>query len=260
MTAQFYKEVLAVIRKTRDISLPHFGSATITKKTSADGVDVVTATDQAIETFLTEEFKKIDPTILFVGEEYGGNRTSKRFWLVDPIDGTGTYIRGLPFCTTMVALVEREEVVFGAIYNFIDDILFYAEKGKGAFANETAISVSDRSLKGAYIGYESKIEKQENMQKYLEFKGQAAALKFLSSGYEYTLVASGKTEGKIMFDPYGKDYDFAPGNLLVAEAGGVVTNIGSRSYDYRNVNSIAANPIVHKELTEGPGALFPVTE
>ena len=62
------------------------------------------------------------------------------------------------------------------------------------------------------------------------------------------------------WDPldYGKDYDFAPGSLLVSEAGGVVANIGKTTYDYRNLNFIASNRPVFTALTEGAGALFPI--
>lgn len=61
-----------------------------------------------------------------------------------------------------------------------------------------------------------------------------------------------------MTDPYGMDWDFAPGSLLVSEAGGKATNIGETSYDYRNHDFIIANPRVHEELTTGPHAIFPL--
>ena len=81
----------------------------------------------------------------------------------------------------------------------------------------------------------------------------------ISAGFEYAMVASGKLDARISLDPYGKIWDFAPGSLLVAEAGGVVANIGSKGYDYRNFNFIAANPVIYKELTEGKNPLFPIT-
>jgi fructose-1,6-bisphosphatase/inositol monophosphatase family enzyme len=72
------------------------------------------------------------------------------------------------------------------------------------------------------------------------------------------MVASGKLDGRIMLDPYGKDYDLLPGALLVAEAGGVVANIGSSNYDYKNFNFIAANPAVYHDLTDGNDVIFPL--
>ena len=79
-----------------------------------------------------------------------------------------------------------------------------------------------------------------------------------SAGYEYILVAVGKLEGRVCFNPYGEDYDYAPGSLLVSEAGGKVTNIGSTKYDFNNLNFIAANKPLYKEWTEGKDALFPI--
>jgi fructose-1,6-bisphosphatase/inositol monophosphatase family enzyme len=61
-------------------------------------------------------------------------------------------------------------------------------------------------------------------------------------------VASGKLEARICFDGFGEDWDFAPGALLVKEAGGIVRNIGSDSYDYRNHNYIAGSKAVYEDL------------
>ena len=72
------------------------------------------------------------------------------------------------------------------------------------------------------------------------------------------LVATGKIEGRVNFDPWGKDYDYAAGSLLVQEAGGIVANLGKRTYDYRNYDYIAASPTMYKVLTEGPDAIFPI--
>jgi fructose-1,6-bisphosphatase/inositol monophosphatase family enzyme len=91
-----------------------------------------------------------------------------------------------------------------------------------------------------------------------QLRKQSLLIKTVSSGWEHVMVASGKLDARVCFDPHGKDYDFAPGSLLVREAGGVIANIGSTEYNYRNTNFIAANPIIFKELTEGENALFPI--
>jgi fructose-1,6-bisphosphatase/inositol monophosphatase family enzyme len=74
------------------------------------------------------------------------------------------------------------------------------------------------------------------------------------------LVATGKIEARICVDPFGKDYDFAPGSLLVSEAGGAVTNIGTTTYDYRNTNLIAGNRNIVEDFTDGPSAIFPIVQ
>ena len=234
--------------------------AEVVDKKSKSGTDVVTEVDRNIEIFLATELQKIESRIVFVGEEFGGDRSAERYWLVDPIDGTGLYIRGLTGATTMVSLIEDGEVVFGCIYDFVSDTLYYAIKGQGAYKNESLIHVSDLGFGYAYIGYESKLTTRESLQKYFAVREHCMPLKYMCAGWEYVLVATGQIEGRINYVPYGTDYDFAPGTLLVKEAGGIVTNIGKQTFDFRNLDSIAANPVLHKQLTEGSDALFPITE
>jgi len=254
-----YTEILNIIRNTRSITLPTWGNIEVQNQKNESAGSVVTAIDEQVEQHLATAFAEVMPDVQYVGEEFGGDRTAERFWLVDPIDGTGHYVHGLPYCTTMVALIEHGEVTFGAIYDFVNDVMYHAVKGHGAFANDVPIHVSSRELHQAYVCYETKLEKPDNLEKYLAFRKKCTALSHVCAGYEHVLVATGKIEGRIGFDPYGTDYDFAPGSLLISEAGGVVTNIGSSNYDFKNPNYIAANPNVHRALTEGIDALFPLT-
>jgi myo-inositol-1(or 4)-monophosphatase len=253
-----YSDILKIVRSTRDITLPSWGRVEVLNQKDDSAASVVTAIDQEVEQYLATEFKKSFPEVQYVGEEFGGDRTADKFWLVDPIDGTGHYVRGLPYCTTMIALIENGEVSLGIIYDFVNDILYYASKGQGAFANSEPIAVSSREIGQSYVCYESDISKAENFEKYLQFRNLCTPVSHVCAGYEHVLVATGKIEGRIGCDPYGLDYDFAPGALLITEAGGVVTNIGSDQYDYSNPNYIAANPAVHQSLTTGSEALFPV--
>lgn len=252
------KFVLPIVRKTREITFPSFGTAKILENKGKYACDIVTELDRAVEVYLKEELNKIYPDIEFVGEEFGGNRNAKRFWLVDPIDGTGLYLRGLVGCTTMIALVEDGQVIFSAIYDFVNDVMYHAEKDKGTYRDNERIHVSDRQSGDSYMAWETHWDKPENMEILLSLHKYSSFMKFLASGYEFILIAEGKLEGKVVFDPYGKDYDFAPGTLIVSEAGGVVTNLGLSTYDYKNYSFLAVNVPMYKKLTEGPDALFPI--
>lgn len=139
----------------------------------------------------------------------------------------------------------------------VGDVMYHAVRGRGAYRNGKPIHVSSRPLKGSYMGWETYIDKPENLKTHLALSSTSSFFKSICAGMEFAMVAMGKLEGRVCFDPYGKDYDFAPGSLLVSEAGGIVANIGSSDYDYTDLNFIAANPVVYKELTEGPEALFP---
>ncbi len=252
--------VLSVIRQTREMLLPHWGHIKEQKRKTGAAVDAVTRLDLEVETYLQDALNKTFPTIKFAGEEFGGSREEERFWLCDPIDATGHFIHGLPFCTVMLALIEKQQVNFSVIYDFINDIAYHATRGRGAFANDVPIHVSDRPLSHAYLIVESRREQKDDRDKYRRLYKKAGVLEMLTAGWTFAMVASGKLDGRLTFDGWGFDYDFAPGSLLVHEAGGIVANIGKRTYDYRDGNFLAVNPLVFKELTEGPDAIFPVAQ
>lgn len=251
--------VLPILRQNRELLLSGWGTAAVTHQKDESAVNVVTELDIAVEEHVSQELALAYPDIGFVGEEHGGDRTAERFWLMDPIDGTAHYIRGLPFSTSMLALIENGQVTFSAIYDFVQDDMYWAVRGGGAYRNEERLHVSDRSLAESYIGWESHIEHPENMELFMKIREKTILFKAVVAGWEYMMVASGKLDARITFDAYGKDYDFAPGSLLVSEAGGIVSNIGLDTFDYRNTSFIAANPRMYAELTEGPDAIFPKT-
>ncbi|MDB5259441.1 MAG: inositol monophosphatase, monophosphatase [Candidatus Taylorbacteria bacterium] len=240
--------------------MPHWGKVEAIRQKDESAHNVVTKLDEEIEEYLTRELRAAYPEIPFVGEEGGGDRAAETFWLADPIDGTAHFIRGTAFCTTMLALIDRGQVVFGVIYDFVGDVMYHAELGKGAFKNGERMHVSGRPVESSYAAWESHLDKPENLERYLKLREISILFKTISSGYEHILVAQGQLEGRICFDPHGKDYDYAPGTLLISEAGGIVANIGKSEYDYRNTDYIAANPALFEKLTEGPDALFPISK
>lgn len=254
------ERVIALVQETRAMSLPHYGTIEVAQRKTASAHDVVTQLDHNIEHFLAERLKILDAGTAFRGEEFGGEKSADRFWLCDPIDGTAHLVRGLPFCTTMLALIERGVVTFSVIYNFVDDVLYHAVRGGGAWRNGHCIHVSNRPLSDAYLSCETHINRPQNLSTYLKLRSRASFVATMNCGYEFAMIAEGRLEGRIMFDPWGYEWDYAPGALLVAEAGGVVANMGSRSYNYLNKDFIAANPAVFAGLTEGPDAIFPIRE
>jgi myo-inositol-1(or 4)-monophosphatase len=255
-----FSEVLTIVRHVRRMLFPSYGNIEGTQKQAGKKFELVTQLDIDVERFLKRELAKAYPDIAFVGEECGGDRSAKRFWLVDPIDGTACFIRGLPFCTSQLALIENNEVLFSAIYDFVNDVMYSAVKGRGTFANGKRLRVSNRPLQGSHFVWETHLDKEANMRWFLRLRKESVLWHFGAAGFDLMLVASGKLEGRICIDAHGKDYDFAAGSLLVQEAGGIVANIGMRSYDYRNLNFIAANPVVFHELTDGPDAIFPLQD
>ena len=255
--------VAAAITAGRKLK-PHWGKVAHEIKNSDE--EMVTKLDRQTELFLAEELEKFDDQIGFRGEEFGTKKAADTTWLVDPIDGTLHFIRGLPFCTTMIALIENGQVVLGVVHDFVRDETYWAIRGQGAFCNDQPISVSQNSTHTNHIiMIESDLANPDAQALQIDPRLNGGIrsrnnyiLRTADSGWEFAMVASGKVDARLVFRGFGYDYDYAPGSLLVAEAGGVVTNIGSDHYDYTNLNLLAANPVVHREMTTGPNALFPV--
>lgn len=248
-------KIIAIVRKTRDLSLPYFGKIEAKNFKSESFTDAVTEIDEKIENFLRTNLNEIIPEVSFVGEEFGGERSAETFWLVDPIDGTGNYIRGIPYCTTMLALINRGEVVFSIIYDFVNDVIYHAQKGVGAFKNGNKIQISNRHLGKSYLVCEINSKKDTSRPILNILDEKTSLIHHNAAGYDFVLVAEGKIEGRIMYDPFGKDFDFAPGALLVSEAGGIVRNFKSNSYDYKNLNFYAGNKEVYESLIVGEDGL-----
>lgn len=238
----------------------YYGKVEVLSKGDGSSISgVVTELDRQTEQFLQKELSAFSDKIGFRGEEFGVHTHADTTWLVDPIDGTAHFVRGIPFCTTMIALIEHGEVVLSIIHDFVNDNTYWAIRGGGAFCNETKLSVSKRSLRQSLVSFETRLEDSENYQKYLAVREQAGIVATINCGFEFAMVASGKLDARIGLKPYGMDWDFAPGSLLVHEAGGVATNIGKKTYNYTDHDYIIGNPLVHKELTTGENPIFPVT-
>jgi myo-inositol-1(or 4)-monophosphatase len=232
----------------------HYGriESDVKSSTGDEAGDIVTKLDRETESFLSKQFKKFDSNIGFRGEEFGVENHADITWLVDPIDGTSHFVRGLPFCTTMIALVDNGTVVLCVINDFVRQNTYWAVRGHGAFMDGERIHVSDRPLSKAVLSFETKLDKAENMETYLKVrKAAGGTVSTVSCGFEFSMVASGKLDARITKEPYGSDWDYAPGTLLVKEAGGVVCNHGKDEYDYADHDFIAANPRVHKDLVDG---------
>ncbi len=237
----------------------NFGVSVALHSKSELASDIVTQLDLDTEKFLEEQFAKYYPEFGFKGEEFGHRGKKDTFWLVDPIDGTGFFARGIPICTCQLALIQSQQVIFSVIYNFITGEMFVAEKGKGATCNGTQIHVSTRKLRDSYMIMESKFDDPQHLELFLKLRKKCVQFDSQVSGYELAQIAAGKMDGRIAIDAWGKDYDYAPGSLLIQEAGGIFANPGLKSYDYQNPNYIATNEVIFKELTEGEGALFPIS-
>ena len=184
-----------------------------------EGRDIKLVIDQKTEELIRSHLKKTNIDIL--GEEYGGQISSKIYWVVDPIDGTANYFRGLDSCCISIALFEGDECVIGIIYNFNNDQMYTAVKDEGAFLNDVKISVSDiteKSKASITTGFPASESVESSMNFLNGLVGWKKVRMFGSAALSCAYVASGKC------DYYSEKgvylWDFAAGICLVKEAGG----------------------------------------
>ena len=184
-----------------------------------EGRDIKLIIDQDTEKLIRASL--LETNIPILGEEYGGEITDEKYWVIDPIDGTANYFRGLDECCVSIALMEGEEALIGVIYNFNNDQMYTAIKDQGAFLNNTEISVSDiasRDKASITTGFPAS-ESIESSMNFLEnLKGWKKVRMFGSAALSCAYVASGKCDYYAEKGVYL--WDIAAGICLVKEAGG----------------------------------------
>ena len=186
-----------------------------------EGRDIKLIIDQDTEKLIRSSLQKTDISIL--GEEYGGKMSDEKYWVIDPIDGTANYFRGLNECCVSIALMEGDEALIGVIYNFNNDQMYTAIKDHGAFLNNTKIYVSDIALKSKAsitTGFPASETIESSMNFLEDLKGWKKVRMFGSAALSCAYVASGKCDYYAEKGVYL--WDIAAGICLVKEAGGSV--------------------------------------
>ena len=203
-----------------------------------EGRDIKLELDRKTEELINEILAK--SKIPVMGEELNSKISSDFFWVVDPIDGTANYFRGLDQCCVSIGLIKNEDAVLGVIYNFNTNEMFAALKGKGAFLNDKKIEVSkihNKDQASLTTGFPA----SESIESSLEFleglQGWKKIRMFGSAALSCAYIASGRCDAYIEKGIYL--WDFAAGICLVNEAGGRVqfSKIDSERYSVKFDNN-----------------------
>ena len=184
-----------------------------------EGRDIKLIIDQDTEKLIRASL--LGTNIPILGEEYGGDIADGKYWVIDPIDGTANYFRGLDECCVSIALMENDEALIGIIYNFNNDQMYTAIKDQGAFLNNTKISVSDIASKdkaSITTGFPASETVESSMNFLQDLKGWKKVRMFGSAALSCAYVASGKCDYYAEKGVYL--WDIAAGICLVKEAGG----------------------------------------
>ena len=216
--------------------------------------DFLTETDLAVEKLIRGEIEAQFPSDGFLGEETGGV-VEGDYWVVDPIDGTANFARGIPHYCVAIAFVSAGEVQIGAIYNPSFDELYFARKGQGAWRNDSKISVSriaraDES--SIEIGWSNRLPNQQYYDIIHQLFDDGANVRRASSGaLGLAYVAEGRSDGYA--ELHMNAWDCLAGFLLVQEAGGVIGGFPETAELYQGGKVLAATPGVADLLAKASG-------
>ncbi|XP_043990691.1 inositol monophosphatase 1 [Gambusia affinis] len=220
--------------------------------TKSSAVDLVTQTDQKVEQLIIQSVKEKFPQHRFIGEESvaAGEPsilTDDPTWIIDPIDGTTNFVHAFPFVAISIGFTINKRVEVGVVYSCLEDKMFTARRGRGAFCNGEPLQVSDqtdlhRSIIATEFGSNRDPEVVDKIFSSLRnilslpvhgVRGAGTAAINLS------LVASGCVEA--YYEMGMHVWDIAAGSLLVLEAGGVVMDVDGGDVDLMSRRIVAAN-------------------
>jgi len=239
---------IAAARAAGEVARRYFRT-NVTVERKADR-SPVTIADRECERRIIEVLSGAFPDYGVVGEEFGTRPGAGPCWIVDPIDGTKSFIRGIPYFATLIGLEEDGEVTLGVIYAPVVDDLLYARKGEGAFDRSGRLHVSERRtlaqsmivfgglnvLRGA--GYWPAVE---------ELVDGSARQRGYGDYFGHTFVARGQAE--VMMETDLKPWDMAALKIVVEEAGGRFTDFDGVPTIYGGT-AVASNGLVHDEVLE----------
>lgn len=243
-----FKKVINLVGQTKELILKEDLRSKVNMKGESD---FVTETDITISQFLKEELKKIAPNVNFFSEEEKGVFTSPT-WILDPIDGTTNYVYGYNMSSVSLALYDKDDIVFGVVYNPFTDEYFTAEKGKGAFLNGKRITVKKREMKDSIIEFGAGSTHKENAEDNFElakevFRNCVDIRRICSSALTICFIADGRIDG--YFEKILKPWDYAAASLILREAEGTLTDYLGRELPMDKTSSIiATNGLIHNQL------------
>jgi len=190
--------------------------------------DFVSRADIAAEKILKTELMGARPTYGWLAEEGGAEpgQDPTRRWIVDPLDGTTNFLHGLPHWAVSVALEHKGEVVAGVIYDPSKDEAFFAEKGAGAWLNESRLRVSGRhkmieSIFATGLPFGGRPDLPETLQDLARLLPACAGVRrWGSAALDLAYVAAGRYDG--FWERRLNAWDIAAGVIILREAGGLV--------------------------------------
>jgi len=220
---------------------------TIEQKTD---LSPVTIADKNAEEVLRAKIAKDFPSHGIIGEEFGEeNSNAEWVWTIDPIDGTRSFIRGLPLFASLIALLHRGQPVMGIISLPALGEISWAVKGEGAHCGKTRLQVSSCSdLSQAFIATADIycFRKKKCTGLFNKLTGKADITRTYPDAFGHLMAARGAVD--VMVDPLAYIWDYAPCKIMVEEAGGKFANFSGNRSSIREETAISGNPQLVRQV------------
>ena len=250
-----FNMMIKACSKASKVIIRDFGEVEKLQVSEKGPGDFVTASDKRVEKIIISELEKTGYS--FISEETGvviGKIKDKK-WIIDPIDGTFNFLNGLPHFAISIAYEENSEVISGIIFDPIKNEMFFAEKGNGAYLNNTRIRVSNKSrLENSCLvtggpKFTSKIRSSIlDEYKKISLLVRGHIRKSGSAALDLAYVATGRYDG--YWQRELNYWDIAAGIIIVKESGGFITNLKDNSFSEKKIDLVASNSAIHKEFVD----------
>jgi myo-inositol-1(or 4)-monophosphatase len=245
-----------VCSKASKVIIRDFGEIEKLQVSKKGPSDFVTKTDQKVEEIIIEELHRSRPGFNIIAEESGiADMTKSEFtWVIDPIDGTSNFMHGIPHFAISIGLEKNGEIICGMIFDPIKNEMFYAEKGRGAYLNNSRIRVSSRNdllesiaLTGCPILEDSAFdnfikEHTAMLKKFHKVRNLGSA------ALDLAYIAAGRAE--VFWHKKLNYWDIAAGIIIVKEAGGTITDFKGKTFDLKNKEILATNSRLDSETVK----------
>lgn len=249
---RFLEVALKAVKQAEPVFRRSFGKAPgIVEKQQGAYKSPVTDIDKEIEVSITSLLVKHFPGHSIAGEEFPARKNGGPYtWYIDPIDGTINYIRGLPGASISVGLWESETPIIGVVFDPMNNNMYSAARGQGAFRNGTrklsVSSVSEVAQGIGGVGRFSAVADIPALQRVARkiYRGR----QYGGSALELCFMAEGKLD--LLVSERIKIYDVAAGMLILTEAGGTVSDWEGKPFIPTAAQFAASNGRIHEELLQ----------
>ncbi len=217
--------------------------------------DLVTEYDQKVEAFLKDKIKIFYPDHEILAEESPRDKfsTDHPCWIIDPLDGTVNFAHQIPVFSISIALAIKKEIVVGVVYHVMQDELFTAQKGKGAYANGKLLKISSTpylkdSILATGFPYDLIFNPNHCIEHFIEILKIGVPIRRMgSAAIDLCYIAAGRFDG--FWEISLKPWDFAAGLLIVEESGGKISKMdGSPLKAFEASSVLASNPHIYSSL------------